>query len=191
MSLPPYRGYTPGMHHGAPPSPPHRPWLWAIVGAIIGAAVTVLVGVALVVGGLVLVANEFMGDYTVLDGEVTTATEGPCDQLNATASSLSRFDGSQAGAAALGDVADDIDGILAAIDETRTTDNGALAWRDDLQDLADRVRDYADDLASGRTHQPDLGGQDGLLERLELGSPEGCEPPVALASLDPYYVSAW
>jgi len=191
MTLPPYHGYTPGARHDASPRETRRPWLWGIVGAIIGAGVTALAGVVLVVGVLIFAANEFMGEYTVLDGEVTDATEGPCDRLDAAASSLPRFGGPADGVAALHEVTEAIDDILAAIDATGTTDEASLAWRRDLQDLSERVRDYAAELSAGQTPPPDLGARDGLLERLELGSPPDCAPPAALAGLDPDYVNAW
>ena len=182
MTLPSYQQY------GAPQQRSSRPWLWALVGALIGAAVTAVAGVAILIGiGIWMLG----GDYVVTDAEVTEATQGPCEDLNVAARELSRFSGTTDGAAALIGVGDSLDGLAETIGATGTSDGASLAWQRDLENLSARVAGYADDVAAGDLTPPDLGASTGLIERIDLGAPAGCEIPPALSSLDPDYRGYW
>ncbi len=176
MTLPPYPQY------GPPQQRRQRPWLWALVGALVGSVLTAAAGVAIVIGIGIWILR---GSYIVGDPEVIEATAEPCAEVADAAQDLSRFSGASEGARALGQLAEALDGVVGAIDETGASDEGAVAWRRDLSDLAQRVDDYATAVSEGDLSAPDLGAGSGLIERLDVGAPAGCEIPAALSSLDP------
>lgn len=198
MTMPPYGGHASGPY-GAPQPQRSRPWLWGIVGAVIGSVATAMIGFAgLIAIGLWseteqgrewLEETESAEEPEYYTPELLDAVIPFCLDMHDAARTLSRFSGPEEGRASVLAVSTAVDSVVAAVDRVQDVDELTLYWRDNMIEFRDRLDAYAASLAAGNVEPPDLGGEDGLLEELEYDSPVGCEPPLVVASLDPEFIS--
>lgn len=206
----PFDPYAGTQTHFAPPptSTNGRGLAWTALGLSIAA----LVGV-LVLGLLMLLwwgpwfvygwsDDEYVDDYTqswsedyALDGsELDAAVQDSCDSMLAAAAEIALFSAPADGSASLLAFVDAGRDIVAGIDGTDDAPRAAEQWRDDWVALLDEVEQYAVAVGDGDdaslTLPTDSDGS-AITDRMNAGSPVGCEVPLVISVLDPSFATDW
>lgn len=190
--------------YGYPPPPPQRGNGTAVVAWLALALASIsFLAVALWFGSIFLGFMMWDVDdgypytesdygYAVDDEEIDEAVEGACEDLRLADELLGPFSSATDAAPVYASIADAGREIVEAVDATGTSDEDALAWRDDWHALVPRIDSFARDLATGNGAarlDPPLDDGESVLWRMDGGSPVGCESPSALhraVGTDPY-----
>lgn len=198
--------------HFAPPAQAPTPASGrGVAWTALGLSITALVGV-LLLAVLMLLSwgpwfaygwgdDEYVGDYAesaeeyVLDGsELDPAVEDSCDTMLAAAGEIALFASPADGSASLLAFVDAGRDIVVGIDGTDDAPRAADRWRDDWIVLLDELEQYAIAVGDGddaRFELPTVSDGSAITDRMNAGSPVGCEVPLVVSVLDPSFASGW
>lgn len=175
----------------ASPTPPpgrNTGLIWASIAAGIGALVFIAGFIVFIIAGPDY--EEYPDDeyyYYVDDSSVIEAVQPACDDMIAAGKEIGVFSTPADGAKGLKRFVAAARPIVTAVDNTGTSDENSLDWRDDWQVLLDAVDRYAAELADdpgAEYEEPTTADGYSIIYEMSNSSDADCEVPAIIAALD-------
>lgn len=195
----------PGLRQPPNPSQPVPPTNRGLLLGILGVAIAALVTSLLTLGVVTLfLFTAFIGRFDsgwtgyepgIDDGEyyyvdeyqLSSQTRQACRTWVESGENLELFAGRAESAAALADIADNLDAVAATLTADELASADVTSWNDDLLAYAAVLRETADEVASGGEYGLAISDNYAVIDRLYSGSPWICSIPARLDSISPIY----